>query len=141
MARSTLPGEWVAMHSVNCSVHEYKHWCEIDFLLIGPPGLFVLEVKGGRIILENGTWRYRDRFGVDHKSSEGPFVQARGAARCARGARSVARAPTEAPRLSPSAGGTDAVCAFHSGLIIRLRRGWVSRNPHEGCGAMLGILP
>lgn len=79
LARSKLPGEWVAMHSVNCSVHEYKHWCEIDFLLIGPPGLFVLEVKGGRITLENGTWRYRDRFGVDHKSSEGPFVQARGA--------------------------------------------------------------
>lgn len=85
LARSKLAGDWVAMHSVNCSAHEYKHWCEIDFLLIGPPGMFVLEVKGGRITLEDGIWRYRDRFGVDHKSSEGPFVQARGAMYALRG--------------------------------------------------------
>jgi hypothetical protein len=72
-----LGPEWIAFHSVNCSEHEYKQWCEMDFLLVGPPGFFVLEVKGGRIETTGGVWTYRDRYDRPHTSTEGPFVQAR----------------------------------------------------------------
>jgi hypothetical protein len=44
-----LDVRWQAFHSLNCSEHAYKRWSEIDFLIVGPPGLFVLEVKGGRV--------------------------------------------------------------------------------------------
>jgi hypothetical protein len=69
--------QWLALHSVNCSRHAYKKWAEIDFLLLGPKGIFVLEVKGGAVKLLDGIWTYTDRFGVGHTSDEGPFVQAR----------------------------------------------------------------
>lgn len=38
---------WFAIHSLNLPRHEYKRFGEIDFVLCGPEGLFVLEVKGG----------------------------------------------------------------------------------------------
>ena len=44
-----LGPDWCAFHSLNCSEHEYKRWSELDFVLAGPDGVFVLEVKGGRI--------------------------------------------------------------------------------------------
>lgn len=72
------PG-WTAFHSLNCSEHVYKQWSEIDFLLVGPDGLFVLEVKGGGISLQDGVWSYHDRFGRVHEHSGGPFEQARSA--------------------------------------------------------------
>jgi hypothetical protein len=72
-----LGPEWIAFHSVNCSEHEYKQWCEMDFLLAGPRGFLVLEVKGGRIETSAGVWTYRDRYDTPHRSTEGPFVQAR----------------------------------------------------------------
>jgi hypothetical protein len=72
-------GGWRAYHSLNCSEHEYKRWAEIDFLLLGPDGAFVLEVKGGRVSRKEGVWIYTDRFGREHTSSEGPFEQAKSA--------------------------------------------------------------
>jgi hypothetical protein len=68
---------WTAYHSLNCSEHEYKQWAEIDFLLLGPEGAFVFEVKGGRIRREEGIWWYRDRYDQDHRNNEGPFNQAK----------------------------------------------------------------
>ena len=38
---------WFAMHSLNLPRHEYKRFGEIDFIVCGPDGVFVLEVKGG----------------------------------------------------------------------------------------------
>ena len=70
-----LPG-FTAFHSVNLSQHDYKQVGEIDFLLTGPDFILVLEVKGGRVERKDGTWYYTDRFGVAHRSSEGPFAQA-----------------------------------------------------------------
>lgn len=70
------PG-WTAFHSLNCSEHSHKQWSEIDFLLVGPDGLFVLEVKGGGISLQDGIWTYHDRYGRGHEHSEGPFEQAK----------------------------------------------------------------
>ena len=67
---------WVALHSIGLSWHEYKIVGEIDFLMVTPKGLLVLEVKGGGIRFEDGIWFYRDRWGKDHRSDEGPFKQA-----------------------------------------------------------------
>ena len=67
----------VALHSQNLPEHSYKEWCEIDYILITRLGILVLEVKGGRISRDDdGIWNFKDRFGVVHKKSEGPFEQA-----------------------------------------------------------------
>ena len=47
-----------------------------DFLLITRKGVFVLEVKGGRVAREHGVWKFTDRYGDIHERSEGPFDQA-----------------------------------------------------------------
>ncbi len=67
----------IAIHSLNISEHEYKLCGELDFIVLCPEGLFVLEVKGGGVALHDGIWTYTDRFGRGHKNSEGPFRQAR----------------------------------------------------------------
>ena len=68
----------VALHSLNCSEHQYKEWSEIDFCLVLPEGLFILEVKGGGVSVEDGLWTYQghNRGGT---SREGPFEQAKSA--------------------------------------------------------------
>lgn len=65
-----------ALHSLNCSQHQYKQWAEIDFCVISPLGIFVLEVKGGAVSISDGVWRFK---GVSSQgtSREGPFNQAR----------------------------------------------------------------
>ncbi len=68
-----------ALHSLNLSEHEYKQCSEIDFLIVGPPGLFVLEVKGGRIARKDGVWTFTDRYGNERRKAEGPFDQAQSA--------------------------------------------------------------
>lgn len=70
----------VALHSLNLSEHEYKICGEIDFLIVGPHGFFVLEVKGGRIARADGVWTFTDRYGKERRKSEGPFDQAQSAA-------------------------------------------------------------
>ena len=67
---------WIAFHSLNVSEHQYKEWSELDFVILGPYGLYVLEVKGGRVACKDGIWYFTDRFGVEHRRSEGPFKQA-----------------------------------------------------------------
>jgi hypothetical protein len=53
-----LGEESVALSSLNLSKHEYKRWSELDFVLVLPEGLLVIEVKGGRASAENGKWSY-----------------------------------------------------------------------------------
>jgi hypothetical protein len=36
-----------AFHSLNLTHHAYKRFGEIDFVIVGRPGILVLEVKGG----------------------------------------------------------------------------------------------
>lgn len=79
LGKVDLGPDWRAYHSLNCSEHEYKQWAEIDFLLLGPEGGLVLEVKAGRISRREGAWRYRDRWGRENMSTEGPFNQAKSA--------------------------------------------------------------
>jgi len=79
LASADLGADWTAFHSLNCSEHEYKRWAEIDFLLLSKDFALVLEVKGGRVRREDGVWKYRDRYDVDHESREGPLGQANSA--------------------------------------------------------------
>jgi len=66
----------VAVHSLNVPEHEYKRWSELDFVILSPYGIFVLEVKGGGVSVDdNGIWTFTNRFGREHRKSEGPFQQ------------------------------------------------------------------
>ncbi len=69
----------VGYHSLNLTRHAYKRFGEIDFLICGRPGLFVLEVKGGGVSCCNGIWQYTNRYGRTRNSAEGPFKQAESA--------------------------------------------------------------
>lgn len=78
--RAAFPGEdYTAYHSLNLTRHAYKRFGEIDFLVCGPEGLFVLEVKGGGVSCQRGYWRYANRYGEVTESVEGPFKQAQSA--------------------------------------------------------------
>jgi superfamily I DNA/RNA helicase len=77
--RSDLPGEWTALHSVGLTIHNAKPWAELDFVLIGPPGVFCLEVKGGLVSREEGKWHTTPRQGPNagkrQPLKESPFEQ------------------------------------------------------------------
>lgn len=77
--RDELPDEWTVLHSLGLAGHERKPWAEIDFVLIGPPGIYSLEVKGGRIRRESGRWLFTNRAGNTTEKDEGPFEQVGGA--------------------------------------------------------------
>ncbi len=81
--RATFSGpdqnRWFAMHSLNLPRHEYKRFGEIDFVVCGPDGLFVLEVKGGGVSCHDGIWETTNRYGETERLRESPFTQAEGA--------------------------------------------------------------
>lgn len=70
---------WFAMHSLNLPRHEYKRFGEVDFVICGPAGVFVLEVKGGGVSCRDGIWETRNRYGEVERLKESPFKQAEGA--------------------------------------------------------------
>lgn len=76
---------WFALHSLNLPRHEYKRFGEIDFVLCGPDGLFVLEIKGGRVSCHDGIWETTNRYGETERLRESPFKQAEGALHGLRG--------------------------------------------------------
>jgi hypothetical protein len=69
---------YLAFHSLNLTKHKIKKFGEADFVIVCEYGVFVLEVKGGRIGAENGEWytinRYNEQFRIQN-----PFKQAEGA--------------------------------------------------------------
>ncbi|MYB40119.1 AAA family ATPase [Candidatus Saccharibacteria bacterium] len=69
---------WFCLHSLGVSRHVSKREGEIDFLLIGPDGLFVLEVKGGKVERKNGAWLVQDG-SRQYRKQESPFDQAKSA--------------------------------------------------------------
>lgn len=69
----------VALHSLRLPVHASKRSTEADFVIVGPGGVLVLEVKGGRILRRSGEWVFVDRNDNESISYEGPFAQAEGA--------------------------------------------------------------
>ena len=74
--RTAFDDRYAAFHSLQPTRHLHKRFPEIDFVICGPEGLYVLEVKGGSIACHDGVWRYRDRYGRSTPSHEGPFRQA-----------------------------------------------------------------
>ena len=79
--RTVLDDSHAAYHSLKPTRHPWKQLPEIDFVVCGPEGLYVLEVKGGRVTCRDGVWRYEDRYGQAGESQEGPFRQAETALR------------------------------------------------------------
>ena len=73
------PDDWICLHSLGLARHDTKRRGEIDFLLIVPAGVFVLEVKGGRVRRDQGIWIFTDRYDRSNSKAEGPFDQAAGA--------------------------------------------------------------
>ena len=69
--------DWYCLHSLGVSNHIHKREGEIDFLLVGPDGVFAIEVKGGRVSREDGVWKFTDRHGRTTTKNESPFDQAR----------------------------------------------------------------
>jgi Mrp family chromosome partitioning ATPase len=73
--------EWeepcICFHSLRLSEHQYKRTGELDFVIVCPSGLYVLEVKGGSVSRDkSGTWTITDRNLVKHKKRESPLEQA-----------------------------------------------------------------
>ena len=79
--RTIFDARYAAFHSLRPTRHPHKRFPEIDFVICGPEGLYVIEVKGGTVSCCDGVWRYRDRYGQSTPSHEGPFRQAETALR------------------------------------------------------------
>ena len=73
--RDGLSNDWAVVHSLGLAGHPGKPWAEIDFVLVGPPGVFCLEVKGGRIDRTDGRWTFTDHLGRRTTKTQGPFEQ------------------------------------------------------------------
>jgi len=71
--------EFTAFHSLNLTRHVKKRFGEIDFLIVGPLGILVLEIKGGGVSCSEGVWYYTNRNGNVDTNFEGPFKQAESA--------------------------------------------------------------
>lgn len=74
-----FPSEYVVLHSLGLTRHEYKRWSEIDFVVIGPEGIFLLEVKGGVVERTGGEWFVTDQNNKKESLGRGPFAQVGGA--------------------------------------------------------------
>lgn len=64
----------VAFHSLFLTDHAKKRVGEADFVIVSKYGLFVLEVKGGGISLDDGVWSTTGRKGTN--KIQDPFKQA-----------------------------------------------------------------
>ena len=74
--RAAFDDRYAAYHSLRPTCHPHKRFPEIDFVICGPEGLYVIEVKGGRIACRDGVWQYQDRYDRIVRSHESPFRQA-----------------------------------------------------------------
>ena len=79
--RRAFDDHYIAYHSLKPTRHPHKRFPEIDFVICCPEGLYVIEVKGGRIACHEGVWQYQDRNGRTTQSQESPFRQAEAALR------------------------------------------------------------
>ena len=68
---------YFCLSSLGIARHDRKDYGEADFVIIGPAGVFCLEVKGGEIHRRMGTWEIGWP-GKSYFSTEGPFRQAQG---------------------------------------------------------------
>jgi hypothetical protein len=69
---------WIVLHSLGLAKRGKKPFGEIDFVVMVPDlGILCLEVKGGRITCEAGTWYTQDRNDERHELKRSPILQAR----------------------------------------------------------------
>jgi hypothetical protein len=69
--------DWIVLHSLGIAKHITLIYGEVDFLVLAPGlGIFVLEVKGGRVKRENGIWYFTDKYGLTNMKTRSPFEQA-----------------------------------------------------------------
>jgi hypothetical protein len=77
--RDGLSTDWTALHSLGLTIHHAKPWAEVDFVLIGPPGVICLEVKGGLVSRRDGIWYTTPQRGPHagraRRLRESPFEQ------------------------------------------------------------------
>jgi hypothetical protein len=69
--------EWTVLHSLALGEHIRQRAGEVDFLLITPLGVFIIEVKGGIVRRETGLWIYGSSPEDRTEKPRGPFEQAR----------------------------------------------------------------
>jgi len=69
---------YLAFHSLNLTKHKTKKFGEADFVIVCEYGVFVLEVKGGRIGVNEGEWHTINRYDEQFRIQD-PFKQAEGA--------------------------------------------------------------
>ena len=72
-----LPHDWIILLSLEFASHETKMWGETDITVLSPLGIFVLEVKGGKVECRNGLWYYGGG-GETFVKKESPWSQASG---------------------------------------------------------------
>lgn len=70
-----LPDDWIVLHSLGLPGHETKIHGEADFVILCPLGVFVVEVKGGKVSCQDGLWTYSGDFPTFTKK-ESPWSQA-----------------------------------------------------------------
>lgn len=78
LRNSRLLDDYHIFHSLNLISHEKKREGEADFVIVGPLGLAVLEVKSASAVVRKaGKWRYVDGE-RSFERKESPFSQAKG---------------------------------------------------------------
>ncbi len=75
--RDLIDASWVALHSLGLARHQQKLWGEIDFVLLTTSGIFVLEVKGGRVSCSSGRWVHELAGREPYFRTESPWAQAK----------------------------------------------------------------
>lgn len=79
-ALAKLPDDWYVLHSLWLDTHNRKAHAEVDFVVIGPRAVLLLEVKGGQVYRDTAGWHFVTRSGRHvNTKPEGPFDQVRGA--------------------------------------------------------------
>ena len=72
-----LPDDWVMLHSLGLPGHEKKIRGESDIVVISAAGIFVLEVKGGKVRCQDGVWIFGEG-SKSYRKKEDPWTQASG---------------------------------------------------------------
>lgn len=71
-----LSEKYCVLHSLGSMRHDHKSWSEIDFTIVGPEGVYFVEVKGGTVGREKGKWTVKRKDGRVENLGRGPFFQA-----------------------------------------------------------------
>lgn len=72
-----LDQDAVALHSLGLVKHRIKLWGEADIVVITTKGIFVLEVKGGRVSCKDGVWEFWAPGRDSYTRKEDPWTQAK----------------------------------------------------------------